>query len=637
MIELETVFSDYAKTKLQIKWVPGYNSTPALRSIRADIPRAFSRFITAANLDIANFRVYGSVGQPGRSLAAVPWVAICKRTVTSSTNKGYFIVALFSEDMSSVTLSLNQGFADFLERYGTPRLAREKIADSARRALQRVSLHPRFVSGPINLQSKGKLARGYEAASILATSYSANATPEECVVQEDMYFLLKTYLELTKYFPESLEHQEDEDQIDKKSSIKQTIAASEDLPAEEQVADDTNHSLVAQDICFYVQQVTPSQNSSDRKLALLDFQHLNDHLLIARSANPNIILPRGFDDNQASMLEFEYTPDSRLGLRQGSWYRVPLTFWEGMSYQPITPENAGGVYMKGKLQADTAAINFSQFLVDRRYAKVSTGSVDLPDEPITSPVELIVVNCGQGNWNEILTPKTRLIFDVGACRTYNENQVLALVASRNIATEKRKVTIVLSHWDIDHYQALLKFSKAEIAVIDQIYAPDLLPDTHTQKNVQKMFNGKITCIPAANKANAGNKINLIQTTHQPPFRILRATRGNSTNQSGIVVFVDGPTKTALLTGDHHYSKILTAANNLTTSCAAVLVVPHHGGKGGPLDQGAWNAKFTSLDAPISVGNNPWGHPWTVYTTPLQAIQGSPLSRTDKHGTLTYTL
>ena len=42
-------------------------------------------------------------------------------------------------------------------------------------------------------------------------------------------------------------------------------------------------------------------------------------------------------DNPASMLRFDYLPDSYFGCREGSWYEIPDTFWEDGFIRPSIP------------------------------------------------------------------------------------------------------------------------------------------------------------------------------------------------------------------------------------------------------------------------------------------------------------
>ena len=54
--------------------------------------------------------VTGSVGQG--NWASVPWIAIMNKAITTSTQRGYYIVYLFSEDMSRLYLTLAQGVTE---------------------------------------------------------------------------------------------------------------------------------------------------------------------------------------------------------------------------------------------------------------------------------------------------------------------------------------------------------------------------------------------------------------------------------------------------------------------------------------------------------------------------------------------
>lgn len=55
----------------------------------------------------SNLIIKGSIGQG--NWANIPWIAIMDQRITSSTQQGEYVVYLFSEDMSSLYLTLNQG------------------------------------------------------------------------------------------------------------------------------------------------------------------------------------------------------------------------------------------------------------------------------------------------------------------------------------------------------------------------------------------------------------------------------------------------------------------------------------------------------------------------------------------------
>lgn len=60
-----------------------------------------------------NYKIKGSLGQ-GR-IARTPWIAIMNEAETDSTQRGIYLVFLFSKDLSKIYLTLNQGVTDTSE------------------------------------------------------------------------------------------------------------------------------------------------------------------------------------------------------------------------------------------------------------------------------------------------------------------------------------------------------------------------------------------------------------------------------------------------------------------------------------------------------------------------------------------
>ncbi|PWF43116.1 DUF3578 domain-containing protein [Massilia glaciei] len=107
--------------------------------------------------------------------------------------------------MSLASLSLNQGYTAFQERYGYPKLAYEKLRGCARVAAARINAKPiGFSEGPLNLHSEGGLAKGYEAGSILHKNYLYNLVPTESEIESDVLELMTAYLILASEAPTSL-------------------------------------------------------------------------------------------------------------------------------------------------------------------------------------------------------------------------------------------------------------------------------------------------------------------------------------------------------------------------------------------------------------------------------------------------
>jgi beta-lactamase superfamily II metal-dependent hydrolase len=149
-------------------------------------------------------------------------------------------------------------------------------------------------------------------------------------------------------------------------------------------------------------------------------------------------------------------------------------------------------------------------------------------------------------------------------------------------------------------------------------------------------------IPPAEKLKRDRTIELLDVqspTHLPSrIRIFRASAGKTRNQTGIVLGILGPHKNALLTGDHHYPKLLDVTCHLYKVNPLVLVVPHHGGHAGKLDAQAWLKAFSNIETPISCGKNIWNHPYAHILSKLSIMQGNkspPLTKV--LGTQTFLL
>lgn len=143
------------------------------------------------------FKVKGSIGNG--NIARVPWVGIFRTSITQNAENGYYIVLLFSEDMSSCFLSLNQGITAVQKIYTKP-FALKKMQEVARNALKYLEVHPLAILGKIDLKSTGYLARGYEAAAIESFQYVVDDLPSEKQFLADLDFLLAEYRLLEDIF-----------------------------------------------------------------------------------------------------------------------------------------------------------------------------------------------------------------------------------------------------------------------------------------------------------------------------------------------------------------------------------------------------------------------------------------------------
>lgn len=354
--------------------------------------------------------------------------------------------------------------------------------------------------------------------------------------------------------------------------------------------------------------------------------------------------------NTASMISIDFRTDSTFRPREGSWYQIDASAFANAldtadsSIRAVQPDENGASYIRTAIIA-TAPLQFTGTLIDPK-------NVDLPrpDDKIwpemrdDGSLRLTVANCGQGNWNEVSNSEFRLIFDTGADRWFCPNEVSRFVRTRRLHKSRKRTLILISHWDIDHFHALLRFRPCDLASVYAVIGPSKIPNTATYKKVREMLtshNIPLYAVPfAARLPGAGRQISLLPypITARGVVRVFHSTRGASRNQTGVVVTAHGNSKIAVLTGDHHYEKIFAAVAPHCSTAPCLLVAPHHGGRAGELDAAQWKSTLRISATPISVGNgNPFGHPFDDITSKLHSLTGSAPWETRKDGTYTALL
>jgi hypothetical protein len=138
-----------------------------------------------------------SKGSAGQGFwATVPWIGIFDKDITTSAQKGFDIVYLFSPDMEDVYLSLNQGWTFFKNNFGKEASTHiEKVSSYWQNTLKARS--SRMTPAPINLTrgltGNTNLPKGYELGNILSVHYKKGNLPsnEQMLVDlKNMIFCL---------------------------------------------------------------------------------------------------------------------------------------------------------------------------------------------------------------------------------------------------------------------------------------------------------------------------------------------------------------------------------------------------------------------------------------------------------------
>ncbi|USS86294.1 DUF3578 domain-containing protein [Fructilactobacillus cliffordii] len=125
-----------------------------------------------------DLEVRASCGQS--KWALVPWMGLFNKNISTSAQKGYYIVFLFRSDMKGVYLSLNQGYTFFKTRFkhNFPKQKIKEVGNYWKSNLKFIKKEDTFgfTTNPINLIGdsivKTDLPEGYELGNIYSKYYS---------------------------------------------------------------------------------------------------------------------------------------------------------------------------------------------------------------------------------------------------------------------------------------------------------------------------------------------------------------------------------------------------------------------------------------------------------------------------------
>ncbi|TGB03512.1 McrB family protein [Halobacillus salinus] len=133
------------------------------------------------------YQVKGSVGRG--DWAQVPWIAILHSQITTSTQRGYYLVYVFSDDMQRVYLSFMQGVAE---------TSKQEMEDQKEDIRATINERKYNTSAPIQKNNdldlgNSKKAKGYKNASALYIPYNSNNLPTEQQLQQDLKAMTDIY------------------------------------------------------------------------------------------------------------------------------------------------------------------------------------------------------------------------------------------------------------------------------------------------------------------------------------------------------------------------------------------------------------------------------------------------------------
>ncbi|HDR4286129.1 TPA: DUF3578 domain-containing protein [Bacillus anthracis] len=147
-------------------------------------------------IDHSQYVVTGSVGQG--NWAAVPWLAIMNKDITTSTQRGYYIVYLFSEDMERLYLTLAQGVTE------TTKEEMQKIKEEIR---EQIHMSQKVKKDDDIFLGTSPKAKGYANSTAAYIAYDVNKMPSEKELVEDLEEMLRYYEGFIAYKEEGTKYE----------------------------------------------------------------------------------------------------------------------------------------------------------------------------------------------------------------------------------------------------------------------------------------------------------------------------------------------------------------------------------------------------------------------------------------------
>lgn len=171
-------------------------------------------------VDRREYNVKGSVGKSG-NWPDVPWLAIFRKKITTTAQRGVYIVYLLSSDASAIYLTFNQGVTDpaknvdpYSKNVKDDDLEKSKgkiIQENVEIVRNKIDKRKFLADNGIHL-ANGGLGRQYEKGTIFYKKYVKGNLPSEEQLQKDLKEMLEIYEEFYDMFHKNapVEQQEEE-------------------------------------------------------------------------------------------------------------------------------------------------------------------------------------------------------------------------------------------------------------------------------------------------------------------------------------------------------------------------------------------------------------------------------------------
>lgn len=162
-------------------------------TVRNDIA---TEIVRLSFIDEKQYSVIGSVGKG--NWATVPWIALMHRDITTSTQRGYYIVYLFSEDMQRLYLTIGQGVTE---------TTKEDMQKTKEEIREQIHMSQKVKKDDEIFLGTNPKAKGYANSTAAYISYDSNKMPSEKELVEDLEEMLRYYEGFIAYKEEGTKYE----------------------------------------------------------------------------------------------------------------------------------------------------------------------------------------------------------------------------------------------------------------------------------------------------------------------------------------------------------------------------------------------------------------------------------------------
>ncbi|MFJ7859084.1 McrB family protein [Peribacillus sp. NPDC097206] len=155
------------------------------RFIRHDVPSEISKL---PFLNEVNYSVAASAGKG--NWATVPWISILNNAVTNSTQRGYYLVYLFSEDMKRLYLSFSQGVTE---------TSKEDMERTKRDIRGHITMDSSVKQDDYLFLGESSRAKQYVNSTAAYIEYNLDDLPSESELIQDLEMMVGYYEEYIEF------------------------------------------------------------------------------------------------------------------------------------------------------------------------------------------------------------------------------------------------------------------------------------------------------------------------------------------------------------------------------------------------------------------------------------------------------